>query len=189
MGYPTKGSSRRATSSTSVRPLLSALGASTTPHAHAVSISIFGHSRRDTVQGWYARSHPHLPSMAHRGTAYLGFHGDVNATYPVGRIDEESKKLIRTTRQCLDEAIKLCKPGTLVRDLGKVMCVSPPSLPREQSLTAPPRPRCSFAGVVSPSHARMAARSLGRTRDTASMTYSTARRMYLITRRTKPSEL
>jgi methionyl aminopeptidase len=51
-----------------------------------------------------------------------GFHGDANGTYPVGRIDEESKKLIRTTRQCLDEAIKLCKPGTLVRDLGKTMC-------------------------------------------------------------------
>ncbi|KAI0031834.1 methionine aminopeptidase [Vararia minispora EC-137] len=50
-----------------------------------------------------------------------GFHGDVNATYPVGRIDEESKKLIRTARQCLDEAIKICKPGALVRDIGKTI--------------------------------------------------------------------
>ncbi|VDB82934.1 unnamed protein product [Peniophora sp. CBMAI 1063] len=50
-----------------------------------------------------------------------GYHGDVNATYPVGRIDEESKKLIRTTRQCLDEAIKICKPGALIRDIGKTI--------------------------------------------------------------------
>jgi len=50
-----------------------------------------------------------------------GFHGDVNATYAVGKIDEESQKLIRTTRECLDEAIKLCKPGALFRDLGKTM--------------------------------------------------------------------
>jgi methionine aminopeptidase len=53
----------------------------------------------------------------------VGYHGDVNATYAVGDIDEASKKLIRTTRQCLDEAIKMCKPGALIRDIGKVMWV------------------------------------------------------------------
>ncbi|KAF9005623.1 peptidase M24, structural domain-containing protein [Cyathus striatus] len=52
---------------------------------------------------------------------YDGFHGDLNETYPVGNIDEDSKKLIRTTRECLDEAIKLCKPGALFRDLGKAI--------------------------------------------------------------------
>ncbi|EIW85213.1 methionine aminopeptidase [Coniophora puteana RWD-64-598 SS2] len=52
---------------------------------------------------------------------YDGFHSDLNATYPVGEIDEASKKLIRTTRECLDEAIKMCKPGALFRDLGKVI--------------------------------------------------------------------
>lgn len=51
----------------------------------------------------------------------IGYHGDLNETYPVGRIDEESEKLIRTTRECLDNAIKLCKPGALFRDLGKAM--------------------------------------------------------------------
>ena len=50
-----------------------------------------------------------------------GFHGDLNETYPVGEIDDESKKLIRTTREALDEAINLCKPGALFRDLGKTM--------------------------------------------------------------------
>ena len=53
----------------------------------------------------------------------IGFHGDLNETYPVGRIDDESKRLLRTTRQCLDEAIKICKPGALIRDIGKVMYV------------------------------------------------------------------
>lgn len=53
-----------------------------------------------------------------------GFHGDLNETYPVGKVDNDSKKLMRVTRQCLDEAIKLCKPGALFRDLGKTMCVS-----------------------------------------------------------------
>jgi len=52
---------------------------------------------------------------------YNGFHGDLNATYPVGRISEESRHLIDTTRRCLDEAIKICKPGTLFRDLGKTI--------------------------------------------------------------------
>lgn len=52
---------------------------------------------------------------------YDGFHGDLNETYPVGRVDEESLKLMRTARQSLDEAIKLCKPGALFRDLGKTI--------------------------------------------------------------------
>ncbi|KZT33026.1 methionine aminopeptidase [Sistotremastrum suecicum HHB10207 ss-3] len=50
-----------------------------------------------------------------------GHHGDLNATYPVGTIDEESKKLLRVTRESLDEAIKMCKPGALFRDIGKVI--------------------------------------------------------------------
>ncbi|KAF4615225.1 hypothetical protein D9613_003039 [Agrocybe pediades] len=51
----------------------------------------------------------------------LGFHADLNETYPVGEIDEDSKRLIRTTRQSLDEAIKICKPGALFRDIGKAI--------------------------------------------------------------------
>ncbi|KAG8691534.1 Methionine aminopeptidase 1 [Ceratobasidium sp. 423] len=54
---------------------------------------------------------------------YKGFHGDLNETYPVGKISEESQNLIRTTRQCLDAAIAICKPGTLFRDLGKAIVV------------------------------------------------------------------
>lgn len=66
--------------------------------------------------------YPHInPLSLTNADRHPGFHGDVNATYPVGRIDDESKKLIRTTRECLDEAIKLCKPGFLIRDIGKTM--------------------------------------------------------------------
>jgi len=61
--------------------------------------------------------------LSHVLKANAGFHSDLNATYPVGEIDEQSKKLIETTRRCLDEAIKICKPGALFRDIGKVMSV------------------------------------------------------------------
>jgi len=50
-----------------------------------------------------------------------GFHGDVNATYYVGEVDEDSKRLVETTRECLDKAIEMCKPGALYRDIGNVI--------------------------------------------------------------------
>ncbi|EJT96647.1 methionine aminopeptidase [Dacryopinax primogenitus] len=52
---------------------------------------------------------------------YKGFHSDLNETYAVGKIDDESQKLIDTTRTCLDEAIAMCKPGALFRDIGKLI--------------------------------------------------------------------
>ena len=54
-------------------------------------------------------------------TFYNGYHGDVNATYLVGEVDEESKKLVRVTRECLDLAIAMVKPGTFYRDVGAVI--------------------------------------------------------------------
>src|SRR5688572_5049010 len=53
----------------------------------------------------------------------LGFHADLNQTYPVGNIDEDSKRLIQTTKDSLDAAINVCKPGALFRDIGKAMYV------------------------------------------------------------------
>ena len=50
-----------------------------------------------------------------------GLHADLNETYPVGNVDEGSKKLMRVTRQALDAAIRICKPGALIRDIGKTM--------------------------------------------------------------------
>lgn len=44
----------------------------------------------------------------------------------MGRVDDDAKRVMRASRQSLDAAIKLCKPGALFRDLGKAMCVAPP---------------------------------------------------------------
>jgi methionyl aminopeptidase len=50
-----------------------------------------------------------------------GFHSDLNATYCVGKVDEQGQKLVKNSRKCLDEAIKLVKPGALYRDLGTII--------------------------------------------------------------------
>ncbi|KAH8087362.1 putative methionine aminopeptidase [Filobasidium floriforme] len=47
-----------------------------------------------------------------------GFHGDVNATYPVGQVSEEDATLIATTKEATESAIAMCKPGVLYRDIG-----------------------------------------------------------------------
>ncbi|KAI7773034.1 methionine aminopeptidase 1 [Diaporthe eres] len=53
-----------------------------------------------------------------------GYHTDLNETYYVGeraKADPDSVKLIETTRECLDKAIQLVKPGTLIREFGKAI--------------------------------------------------------------------
>ncbi|KAI4230024.1 MAG: hypothetical protein L6R36_000403 [Xanthoria steineri] len=53
-----------------------------------------------------------------------GHHADLNETYYVGdraKADPESVRVIETTRQCLDKAIELVKPGTPFRDFGKAI--------------------------------------------------------------------
>jgi len=52
---------------------------------------------------------------------YDGVHGDVNETYFVGQVDEESQHLVNTTRECLDKAIEMVKPGTMYRQVGEVI--------------------------------------------------------------------
>lgn len=53
---------------------------------------------------------------------YGGFHGDLNATYPVGTtVSPQNLALIAAARSCLDEAIRVCKPGYLYRDLGEII--------------------------------------------------------------------
>ncbi|WVO14025.1 methionine aminopeptidase, type I [Cryptococcus depauperatus] len=47
-----------------------------------------------------------------------GFHGDLNMTYPVGKIDQESHDLIETTKKATEAAIAICKPGVPYRDIG-----------------------------------------------------------------------
>lgn len=54
-------------------------------------------------------------------TVFNRFHGDCNATFYCGKADAEAVKLVECARQCLAEAIKMVKPGTLYRDLGKTI--------------------------------------------------------------------
>ncbi|KAJ2355233.1 Methionine aminopeptidase 1, partial [Coemansia sp. RSA 2618] len=50
-----------------------------------------------------------------------GFHADLNKTYFVGNVDNASRKLVKATRECLQMAIDIVKPGALYRDLGAVI--------------------------------------------------------------------
>ncbi|MCU1595566.1 MAG: methionine aminopeptidase [Frankiales bacterium] len=55
-------------------------------------------------------------------TIYLdGVHGDTNATFLVGEVDEESRRLVEVTRECLVRGIAAVKPGGRVRDIGKAI--------------------------------------------------------------------
>jgi methionyl aminopeptidase len=56
-------------------------------------------------------------------TAFIGgVHGDTNATYEVGTsVDDESKRLIRVTRECLERAIDTVKPGRPFNVIGKAI--------------------------------------------------------------------
>jgi methionyl aminopeptidase len=47
-----------------------------------------------------------------------GVHGDTNATFPVGRVDPDSLRLIRVTRECLERGIEAVKPGRPVAAIG-----------------------------------------------------------------------
>lgn len=55
---------------------------------------------------------------------HKGYHGDLNATFPVGEkaaADVDSMKLIRVARECLDAAIAICGPGVPYGEIGRVI--------------------------------------------------------------------
>ncbi|WP_310529894.1 type I methionyl aminopeptidase [Nocardioides sp.] len=55
-------------------------------------------------------------------TAYLnGVHGDTNATFLAGDVDEESRLLVQRTKESLERAIKAVKPGRRVNVIGRVI--------------------------------------------------------------------
>jgi len=47
--------------------------------------------------------------------------GDVNETYLVGNVDKEGIRLVDATRESLNRAIAVCKPGALYRDIGNII--------------------------------------------------------------------
>ncbi|ETW04877.1 methionine aminopeptidase, type I [Aphanomyces invadans] len=48
-----------------------------------------------------------------------GFHGDLNDTFLVGKVDADGVRLVKTAFDCLATAIAMVKPGTMYRDLGR----------------------------------------------------------------------
>lgn len=55
-------------------------------------------------------------------TAFIdGVHGDTNATFLVGDVDEESRLLVERTREALDRAIKAVAPGRPINVIGRVI--------------------------------------------------------------------
>ncbi|KAB1225289.1 Methionine aminopeptidase 1A [Morella rubra] len=50
---------------------------------------------------------------------YKGVHGDLNETYFVGNVDEESKRLVQCTYECLDKAISI--GSVRFREIGEVI--------------------------------------------------------------------
>jgi methionyl aminopeptidase len=55
-------------------------------------------------------------------TAYLdGVHGDTNATFLAGDVDEETRLLVERTSEALDRAIKAVRPGRRVSVIGRVI--------------------------------------------------------------------
>jgi methionyl aminopeptidase len=55
-------------------------------------------------------------------TAYLdGVHGDTNATFLAGEVDEETRLLVERTHEALDRAIKAVRPGRRVSVIGRVI--------------------------------------------------------------------
>lgn len=50
-----------------------------------------------------------------------GMHSDLNETYLIGNVDEKGQKLVKSTYECLWNAIKICKPGVQYREIGSVI--------------------------------------------------------------------
>jgi methionyl aminopeptidase len=55
-------------------------------------------------------------------TAYIhGVHGDTNATFLAGDVDEESRLLVERTQEALNRAIKAVMPGRPINVIGRVI--------------------------------------------------------------------
>ena len=55
-------------------------------------------------------------------TIYLnGVHGDTNASFAVGTISEEDKKLIKVTEECMWLGIEAVRPGVALNEIGRAI--------------------------------------------------------------------
>ena len=55
-------------------------------------------------------------------TAYIdGVHGDCNATFYVGEVDPDSRRLVEVTRECRELGIGAVRPGRPLSDIGRAI--------------------------------------------------------------------
>ncbi len=70
-----------------------------------------------------------IPSATHRlregdilgvdcGVVLDGFVGDAAITVPVGAVGDDAQRLMRVTRECLERAVELVRPGQRLTDIG-----------------------------------------------------------------------
>lgn len=52
---------------------------------------------------------------------YGGFHGDCSETFLVGNVDARGRELVKTTYDCLNAGIAVCKPGVPYHNIGGVI--------------------------------------------------------------------
>ncbi|ATB35103.1 methionine aminopeptidase [Cystobacter fuscus] len=50
-----------------------------------------------------------------------GVHGDCSATYLIGNVDAESRRLVEVTKECLMLGIQAVKPGQPINDIGRAI--------------------------------------------------------------------
>lgn len=55
------------------------------------------------------------------GVSVNGYHGDSAVTIPVGEISAETARLLEVTRQSLDDAMEVMKPGARLSDVGNAI--------------------------------------------------------------------
>ncbi|MCM2351513.1 MAG: type I methionyl aminopeptidase [Bacteriovoracaceae bacterium] len=54
-------------------------------------------------------------------TIWKGFHGDTNATFLIGNVKPEVKKLVDVAYECMMKGISVCRPGAHMGDIGAVI--------------------------------------------------------------------
>ena len=55
------------------------------------------------------------------GVIYNGYHSDSARTYGVGEISDKARKLIDTTKESFFEALKVCREGNHIQDIGRAV--------------------------------------------------------------------
>jgi len=55
------------------------------------------------------------------GACYKGYHSDMTMTFPVGRISEETARLLAVTREALEQGIAQCIPGNRISDVSRAV--------------------------------------------------------------------